>query len=590
MTTFNHLNVPDQWNQYFTKYPQGYTILEALLNWVQQVDNMTDNVNSWNTYLDNFVKSFDADLQATVEKTLSDWQASGFLDTVITNALQTDALNIGAVTPERYGAKGDGVTDDTPAITAAINAIKDGTAKTRILELKSTYKGNVNLSQISDIIVRGKGKLLGSIIVSGTYYADANLRYSGNSDITIQDITIDGQGAGNGISLEYVFGVKIENVLFKDLANGVFIPDHNYNQHVSRAKIKNSRFLNCGVALRAQTTGVALMTGDLQFIGNYCETTYAPLIANVNGVLIDHVDGIQIADNVFFGDNANTSEHIRIDNGTWVAIENNQVFLGKNNGVYVSNVQNLKIVDNMICWQKGHAVSLTNIQALKVSDNLISWRSAPNDVTYTGHGINIMHDAGGDSNTWGSISDNTIIMPTNLGIYANTVGKLNINGNTIIAVNNSNPPIQLDYCEFSSVINSLCYGFTSKININGGFNAFEFNTFYGDKTTYSEFVPKLRTAVYQGNETTINLDDIDVIIFTNPAATTVTAFTLTDWTTPRKILMYSYNDNTNISRAIPNVNIYGSSGSVNMASNGSIEFLAYGGSLHEINRNNVTAI
>jgi hypothetical protein len=43
VATFSPLNVPDQWNQYFTKYPQGYTILEALLNWVQQVDDMVDN-------------------------------------------------------------------------------------------------------------------------------------------------------------------------------------------------------------------------------------------------------------------------------------------------------------------------------------------------------------------------------------------------------------------------------------------------------------------------------------------------------------------------------------------------------------------
>jgi hypothetical protein len=66
MGKFNYLNVPDQWNQYFTKYPQGYTILEALLNWVQQVDDMVDNVNDWNTYLDNFVKTFDTDLQEQV--------------------------------------------------------------------------------------------------------------------------------------------------------------------------------------------------------------------------------------------------------------------------------------------------------------------------------------------------------------------------------------------------------------------------------------------------------------------------------------------------------------------------------------------
>lgn len=96
MTTFGHLNVPDQWNQYFTKYPQGYTILESLLNWVQQVDNMVDNQNTLNTnvegykkQIDDFISQFGPDLQEKVQATLTDWQNSGFLDVVISEALQS---------------------------------------------------------------------------------------------------------------------------------------------------------------------------------------------------------------------------------------------------------------------------------------------------------------------------------------------------------------------------------------------------------------------------------------------------------------------------------------------------------------------
>lgn len=100
---FNHLNVPDQWNQYFTKYPQGYTILEALLNWVQQVDDMVDNQNQLNTTvegyrteLDEFINRFDPRLQEEVTKILSEWQESGFLDIVIDQALQTQIDDVAA--------------------------------------------------------------------------------------------------------------------------------------------------------------------------------------------------------------------------------------------------------------------------------------------------------------------------------------------------------------------------------------------------------------------------------------------------------------------------------------------------------------
>ena len=80
---FNHLNVPDQWQHYWTKYPEGYTILEALISWVSQVDKMTDNVNDWNTFLEEFVKTFDEDLESTVTTILNDWNTSGFLATLI---------------------------------------------------------------------------------------------------------------------------------------------------------------------------------------------------------------------------------------------------------------------------------------------------------------------------------------------------------------------------------------------------------------------------------------------------------------------------------------------------------------------------
>lgn len=86
---FNHLNVPTHWQNYWTRYPEGHTILEALIQWVSQVDDMVDNVNDWNTYLKDFVTQFDSELQATVTNTLSDWQESGFLDIVINEALDT---------------------------------------------------------------------------------------------------------------------------------------------------------------------------------------------------------------------------------------------------------------------------------------------------------------------------------------------------------------------------------------------------------------------------------------------------------------------------------------------------------------------
>lgn len=84
---FRHLDVPETWRQYWSKYPEGYTILESLINWVSQVNDMSDNINEWNNYLDDFVKTFDKNLQDTVYNTLKEWQDTGELEVIINEAI-----------------------------------------------------------------------------------------------------------------------------------------------------------------------------------------------------------------------------------------------------------------------------------------------------------------------------------------------------------------------------------------------------------------------------------------------------------------------------------------------------------------------
>ena len=86
---FNLLEIPQQWQEYWTKYPHGYTIIEAITSWVNETNPVIDRMNYWENYLQSYVEEFDTELQGKVEATLSEWQDSGFLEVVINAALTT---------------------------------------------------------------------------------------------------------------------------------------------------------------------------------------------------------------------------------------------------------------------------------------------------------------------------------------------------------------------------------------------------------------------------------------------------------------------------------------------------------------------
>jgi len=92
MGKFNNLHVPEHWEQYWSKYPNGYSIMEALIDWVSQVDEMVNNVNDWNLYLDDFVSTFDEKLQETVILIIQGWIDEGFLGEVVRQAINDEVI------------------------------------------------------------------------------------------------------------------------------------------------------------------------------------------------------------------------------------------------------------------------------------------------------------------------------------------------------------------------------------------------------------------------------------------------------------------------------------------------------------------
>lgn len=267
---FPHLKVPDQWNTYFSKYPQGYTILEALIEWVGQVDNMADHINSWNDYLDNFVATFDKGLQDKVIATLSEWQESGFLDIVISQALQTE-LDLKAnglnkeetftiyVSPSGNDDNDGTQTHPLKTIQKAFSKVEDAWAviagKVRIDLAEGVYEGGiyvVNLSSKQRIELVGKTYAGGqpSVFIDGSIGTPQyGISLNGRSNIQIKNITFQNfrDGTTNtgkyGITTQTFSDLLLTNVTIKNCGRGVMTSAN------SRLFVEGGIIENCAVGI-----------------------------------------------------------------------------------------------------------------------------------------------------------------------------------------------------------------------------------------------------------------------------------------------------------------------------------------------------
>lgn len=375
MKRFGHLNIPETWEQYWSKYPQGYTVLESLINWVSQVDDMVDNQNEtvetvekYGIRLDGFIEQYDTSLQTTLEKTLSEWQKSGFLDVVIDAALQTQMDNLQDSTEDQlntfnvqltetkrelslatsyisqtalnvkqppFNAVGDGVTDDTVAINKALALggeiyIPEGVYMINVHgDHQLILRSNTVLTLHPKAVLKAIPNNYGSYNVLQIYSVENVLVQGG----TIQGERNEHTGVigewGHGVNISQSKNIRLKEITIEDAwGDGIYIGGTTASTHITLENliVDNSRRNNISVVHCQNLVGTNVTVTNANGTAPQC------------GIDIEPNPGDQTNNIVF----ENVIAYGNLSSGVYVAFDAKQVTLDKvysyNNGsgIYVA--------------------------------------------------------------------------------------------------------------------------------------------------------------------------------------------------------------------------------------------------------------
>lgn len=309
------------------------------------VDNWFDN-NS-DEYLDAWLTGAlaDQDLESVVNNWLDDHPeaTTTVLDGSLTEAKFSDALKLKTikdyVTPEMFGAVGDGVTDDKIPL---INAIDYCASNSKTLLLSKTYliTSSVLIETAINIVCKGVIEYSGNgtAITIGTSSAVAQMK---KIELNVKGTNLSNPAQGSiGVSL-----INLSGCIFDISTNSfdkgvVLIGDSGgfQNNIINIGYIYNS---DVGLTLRSINSG---WVNSNTFIGGKIGISSSFTGTNKIGVYLNDSNGLAVNNNVFLNTNLE-SLNVAIQMGRAIAnefigirVENTVKVLNKLDNSAVSNV------------------------------------------------------------------------------------------------------------------------------------------------------------------------------------------------------------------------------------------------------------
>ena len=267
------------------------------------------------------------------------------------------------VTPEQFGAVGDGVTDDTVAFNDALQS-------TSVLYLRNTtYAINPDIGiQCANKTIIGNGATIKALPSGKQGYSIINIENSAHA--SIENLTIigdrnehTGTGGewGHGIDIEDSLNVTVNNVTVKNCwGDGIYIG--NASDDTPKAQCKNIKILNCVIS-NNRRNNISVISADGFLIDNCtienCNGTNpeSGIDIEVNNVDTQWCEGT-ISNCYFFNNKKNNLSVYTNPSGHTIYIIGNHFDCNTNNDYFDMQISGDAIIkDNVIHQMKNCALA-----------------------------------------------------------------------------------------------------------------------------------------------------------------------------------------------------------------------------------------
>lgn len=282
----------------------------------KQNDNITQLEQNFIT-LYNYVKDYfdNLDLQNEINNKIDELITTGEFNSFLS----------GIYTPEMFGAKGDGVTDDTEAIQKAL-AFNN-------VNISKNYLITENLVLHSNLKVFGGGTITKKSEFNDSYLNHSIFSCTNSNNIDINNIVLISNSLA--ISVHGCSNVNITNLIINSEKYSILISDSEKNESngitISNIKLEND---------------VTIISSDGIHINGGCSNIYVTNVSGTSGddfIALNAIEGIRKTIKNIIIDNIKCSGYagVRLYGQLNCVIENvsiNNSYINSDNGIRLTNI------------------------------------------------------------------------------------------------------------------------------------------------------------------------------------------------------------------------------------------------------------